>query len=362
MTETMTELTSKERVRRAFRHQEPDRAPIDYMANPALDRGLKAFYGLAGDDSEGLRRLLNVDFRAVRIPYVGPELHPPVPDRRIDMWGIRTRWVEHEAGGYWDYCDFPLIDADVDAVMRWPMPSPDDFDYRSVADAARRHARYCVVIGDPGFADMINTTGMIRTMEQALVDLMTDDPAGLCFIDRRVEIQLEMLERTFEVTKGLIDLLWLGEDLGTQLGPMISPDLYDRHFRPRHQRFIDLAGRYDVPVMFHSCGSSSWVFDRLIEMGVRVIDTLQPEAKSMSPEFLKSTFGDRLSFHGCISTAGPVTYGTPDEVTENVRGVLSVMKPGGGYALAPTHWLQDNSPVENVVAMYRAAMEFGGYA
>ena len=82
----------------------------------------------------------------------------------------------------------------------------------------------------------------------------------------------------------------------------------------------------------------------------------------MRPEFLKSTFGDSLSFHGCISTAGPVTYGTPDDVTENVREVLSVMKPGGGYALAPTHWLQDNSPVENVVAMYRAAMEFGAYA
>jgi uroporphyrinogen decarboxylase len=81
----------------------------------------------------------------------------------------------------------------------------------------------------------------------------------------------------------------------------------------------------------------------------------------MEPSYLKSTFGDRLSFHGCISTAGAVTYGTPDEVTENVSEVMRIMKPGGGFAIAPTHWLQDNSPVENVVAMYEAAIEYGQY-
>jgi uroporphyrinogen decarboxylase len=357
----LSAMLSKERVRRAFRHEEPDRVPIDYMANPGIDHGLKAHFGLAPNDNEGLRRLLHVDFRDLRIPYTGPELHAPVPDRRIDMWGIRTRWVEHDSGGYWDYCDFPLAEADLETVQNWPMPSPDDFDYQAVADEARRLAEFSIVIGDPGFADMINTNGMIRTMEQTLVDLMTDEPAGLCFIDRRIEIQLEMLRRTFEAAPGLIDLLWLGEDLGTQIGPMISPALYAKHFRPRHQLFVDLAHRFDVPVMFHSCGSSSWVFDQLIDMGIEVVDTLQPEAKNMQPRYLKSNFGDRLSFHGCISTAGPVTYGTPDEVTANVEDVLSVMKPGGGFAIAPTHWLQDNSPVENVVAMYEAATAFGSY-
>jgi uroporphyrinogen decarboxylase len=76
---------------------------------------------------------------------------------------------------------------------------------------------------------------------------------------------------------------------------------------------------------------------------------------------LKTRFGSQLAFHGCISTAGPVTYGTPEEVFQNVRETLDVMRPGGGYALAPTHWLQDNSPVENVIAMYEAATEFGRY-
>jgi len=81
----------------------------------------------------------------------------------------------------------------------------------------------------------------------------------------------------------------------------------------------------------------------------------------MSPEYLKGTFGDRLAFHGCISTAGPVTFGTPEDVIADCRQTLDTMMPGGGYCFAPTHQLQDNSPVENVVAMYGAALQHGVY-
>jgi uroporphyrinogen decarboxylase len=96
-------------------------------------------------------------------------------------------------------------------------------------------------------------------------------------------------------------------------------------------------------------------------MGISVVDTLQPEARDMAPVCLKEHYGDRLAFHGCISTAGPVAHGTVEEVRENVRQTLETMMPGGGYALAPTHQLQDNSPTENVVAMYEAAGEYGQY-
>lgn len=354
-------LTSKERVRKAFSHQEPDRVPIDYLYNPGIDARLKDYFGLEADDDEGLRQELGVDFREIAAPYVGPELHPPLPDRRINVWGIRTRWIEHQSGGYWDYCDFPLREATVEEVEAWPMPSPDDYDYSVIPDLCRQYEDYAVVIGDPGYADMINTTGMIRTMEQALVDFFLDEPAALRFIDRRNAIQIEVLRRTLEAARGGVDILWIGEDLGTQKGPMISQELYDRHFRHRHQLFVDLGKEFDVSVMFHSCGSSSWIFDTLIGLGVSIMDTLQPEAAKMDPSFLKSRFGQRLSFHGCISTAGPVAYGTPEETRENVRATLEIMKPGGGYALAPTHMLQDNSPTENVVALYQAAHDFGSY-
>lgn len=354
-------MTSKERVKRAFAHETPDRVPIDYLANPGIDARLKAHYRLSSDDDEGLRRALGVDFFEIIPPYCGPTLHPPVEGRKIDLWGIHTRWVEHESGGYWDYCDFPLKDADVDAVNAWPMPSPDDFDYEVIPAMCKAMEGYCLMIGNPGAGDMINTAGMIRGVEQVLVDLMTDDEACLRFMTRKNEVQLAMLERALDAAKGAIDILWLGEDLGTQRGPMIGLDLFRKHIRPQHQRFADLARHFGIPVMMHSCGSSSWAFDDFLEMGITIADTLQPEAKDMAPAYLKKRYGDRMSFHGCISTAGVVARGTVGDTVAMVKETLEIMMPGGGYALSPTHMLQDNSPTENVVAMYDTAKRYGTY-
>jgi len=354
-------MSSKERVLTALAHHKPDRVPLNYRANPGIDLRLKQHFGLDDSDDDGLLRALGVDFRTVAAPYVGPKLHEDVPGRRVDMWGIHRRWIEHGTGGYWDYCDFPLKDATPEEVLAWPMPSPDDHDFSTIPEQCRRVRDYCVVLGHPGFGDIINSTGMIRTMERVLIDLITDDPACLRYIDRRLDIQLEILSRTLEVADAAIDLLFIGEDLGTQIGPMIGLDLFRKHIRPRHQRFAELAKDYHIPVMIHSCGSSSWAFDDFIDMGIDVVETLQPEAKDMAPDYLKQRFGDRLSFHGCISTAGPVAAGTVQDTVDNVRETLETMMPGGGYVLAPTHMLQDNSPTENVVAMYQAAQEYGRY-
>ena len=354
-------MTSKERVLAAFSHQEPDRVPVDYSANEEINVALRKHFCLEQGDWEGLLRALGVDFRYVDSPYVGPALHDDVPGRRIDVWGIRRRWIEHDTGGYWDYCDWPLREATPQQVEAWPMPSPDDFDYSKVAEQCERHKDCCVVAGGAGWCDIVNKTGMLRTMEQVLVDLITDDPAGLRLIDRKHAITLEVMRRILRAGRGKIDALMIGEDLGTQRGPTMSLELFRRHIRPRMQEFVDLGSQFGIPVMIHSCGSSSWAFEDFIEMGIGVVDTLQPEAKDMAPAYLKKRYGGRLSFHGMISTAGPLAYGSVADVVANVRQTLSVMMPGGGYALAPTHSIQSNSPVENVVAMYQAAIEYGKY-
>jgi len=295
----------KERVRIAFARQQPDRVPLDYLTNPGIDRLLMEHYGLVASDGEGLRQALGIDFRRIDAPYVGPKLHPDLPRRQVNMWGIHRRWIEHESGGYWDHCDFPLREALREKVEAWPLPSPDQFDYSAVPGQCRRYAQYCCVAGSPGLVDIINSTGMIRTREQVLVDLLTDERAGLRYIERKTSIQLEMISRVLEAGKGGIDVLWIGEDLGTQRGPLLRLELFRRHLRPCHQRFIDLGKQSGILVMLHSCGSSSWAFDDFAAMGVGVVDTLQPEARDLGPAHLKKRYGDRLAFHSCISTVGP---------------------------------------------------------
>ena len=355
-------MSPKERVLAVFHHGIPDRVPINYSANRGIDTRLKRHFGLKKDDNEGLKEVLGVDFRGVFLPYKGPRLHSEVPQRKVDhQWGIHTRWIENQSGGYWDFCDFPLKDAGEEEIAAWPMPSPDDYDYGNISYLCKKYNKYALYVGNAGVPDIINHTGMIRGMEQTLVDLAADEPAGLMLIDRMLEIKLEILSRALEIARGKIDFLWTGEDLGTQNTPMISLELFRKHIRPRHQKFIDLAKAYDLPVMIHSCGSSSWAFEDFIEMGINMVDTLQPEAKNMEPEYLKRNYAGRLAFHGCISTAGPVSYGSVEDVISNTREILDIMMPGGGYCFAPTHALQDNSPTENVAAMYRVAHNFGNY-
>lgn len=194
-----------------------------------------------------------------------------------------------------------------------------------------------------------------------MFDFATNDEPALDFMTRRQAVELEVLRRTLQAGQGNISFLWIGEDLGTQRGPIISLEMFRQHFRPRLQRYVDLGREFGIPVMIHSCGSSSWAFDDFAAMGITAVDTLQPEAKDMAPAYLKQRYGDRLAFHGMISTAGALAYDTPAEVAANVRDVLATMMPGGGYALSPTHMIQDNSPTANVLAMYETARQFGRY-
>ena len=356
-------MNSRERVLAVFAGKIPDRVPINYLGNPGIDSRLKRHFRLAPDDGDGLAEKLGVDFLALRAPYRGPRLFPEIEGRRVSPdWGIRTREIAHSSGSYWDYCDFPLRGAGLEAVDAWPMPDPEHYDY----DALRRDIRdrgrdYALLAGSPSIGDIMNGVGMIRGVEDVYMDLADGDAAFLRYVDRRLNVQLEVLKRTLEAAEGRFDVVWMGEDLGTQRAPLISLDLYRRQLRPRHRQIVDLARSFNLPTMVHTCGSSSWVYEDFIAMGVKAVETLQPEADNMSPRHLKDRFGGRLAFHGCISTAGAVANGSPADVEGEVREVLDIMMPGGGYMLAPTHHLQDNSPTENVLALYETARTHGRY-
>ncbi len=356
-------MTSRERVLCALAHEEPDRVPINYLANPEITTGLWQHYGLAAGDTEGLYQRLGVDFRCIGPRYIGPPMPDLGPDRVQGLWGTRMRRIGHGTGAYWDYCEWLLRDAEtVDEVdsFEWHL-DPDQFDYSVIPAQCATYEGYCLVVGNPGVPDLLNGSGMVMHPERILTGLALEDPCVMRLFDIRTEFHLEHLRRTIEAAEGKVDLAWMGEDLGSQRGPLISHATFEKHIRPRHQRVIDLLKEYDLPVMLHSCGSTYRLMPKLMEMGIDCMDTLQPEAADMEPERLKAEFGDRLAFHGMISTGGAVAYGTVADTVAEVTERLRVMMPGGGYCLAPTHALQSNSPIENVVAMYETAREVGRY-
>lgn len=354
-------MTSRERIIKTFAYEKTDRVPINYFTNPAIHAKVSAALGFS-DNYEGFLQAIGVDYRGTYAEYKGPLIFKEIPGLNVDpVYGFYTRWIENEYGGYNDFCNFPLINADDEKIANFLFPSPDDFSYEAVETTTNYYKDYALYCGNAGIGDIINSIGRIMGMEDTLVGIYTENAAVLGLIDRKLTMELKIMERILEKAKGRIDFMWLGEDLGTQHSPMISLELYRKVFRPRHQRFVDLAKSYDIPVMIHTCGSSSWAYEDFIEMGINAVDTLQPEAANMSPEYLTEHFGKRLSFHGCISTAGVLAYGTEEETIAYCRHTLELMMKNGGYHFAPTHQIQDNTPVENVIAMYQAAHTYGQY-
>ncbi len=356
-------MTSKDRVLTAIAHREPDRVPLNYLANAEITVGLWQHYGLPQGDYDALLEALGVDFRSVGPRYVGPPPPDLGPDLRQGLWGIRTRRIGHETGEYWDYCDWLLKDAqtvaDIDAFPYHL--SPDDFDYSVIPEQIERYRDYCIVLGGAGVPDLLNGSGMVMTPERVLLGLGLADPALMRLFDLRTEFHVEHYRRCFEAAGGGVDLFWMGEDLGSQKGPLISMNTFRQHIRPRHEQVLAVAKSYGVPVMLHSCGSTRRFIPELLDMGYDVLDTLQPEAAEMDPAELKAAYGERLAFHGMISTAGAVAYGSPADVADEVAQRLQTMMPGGGYLLAPTHALQSNSPIANVVTLYETARRLGVY-
>ena len=362
ITKAKETMTAKERVLRTFNLEKTDRVTMGYDANEAVHLRVARALGINDGNMELLLQALGVDYRGLQAPYVGPLLFQNLPDRRTDMVdGFHTRWISHETGGYWDFCDFPLQGADDETIATFPVPSADDFDYQSVTDQIAANRDYSLFIGNPGVPDIINSTGRIMGMEDTLVNLVLEDEATIQFVNRRMDMQLKVFSRILEQNKGKIDFMWLGEDLGTQHAPMISLEMYRKIIKPVHKQFVDLATAFDLPVLFHTCGSSSWAYEDFIEIGVKGVDTLQPEAANMDPRYLKEHFGSRLCFRGCISTAGPLAYGSVEEIKANVIETLEIMMECGGYHFAPTHAIQDNTPTENVIAMYETAHKYGVY-
>jgi uroporphyrinogen decarboxylase len=363
-------MDARERVFRALAHKQPDRVPIDYWATPAVTDKLLGHYGLS--TREELLRHLDVDFRYIEgPPYIGPELAVDERGNATDHWGVPRVRVEvgdgPQASTYREVVAFPLQGAASLAEVRdYPhWPSADWFDYSCVADqvaSARRTGKVVVFMGDRmNRCAQLKPAMYLRGVEQILLDLVLNAEIAEYIFRRIAEFYLEYARRTFEAAGGGIDVLFTGDDFGTQNGLFCSPEMWRRFLKPGFEAFIELGHRYGAVVAHHTCGSIRPLIGEMIACGLDVLNPLQPDVHDMDHADLKRCFGDRLSFHGSISIQKTLPFGTPRDVRAEVRRRFEALAPSGGFIYCTAHNIQADTPVENIDALFEAYRELGRY-
>lgn len=358
---------SKERVIAAINHQEPDRVPIDLWAASEVKEDLATFFKC---DYERLIDLIGVDFRIVRGPsYEGLEMRSYEDGTSSDLWGVRRKLVtygegEHK-GSYKEVIKSPLAAmSSVDEIEAYPgWPSPDWWDYTQITEQCRQYAGKCVVFA----GDRLDRTAQLKTamylrgIEQIMMDLALSPDLVDCMLARITAYYLEYNERVFQAAEGEIDIFMMGDDFGTQTGPMMSIEMWERFFEPGFRAFIQLAHKYGIKVMHHTCGSVVKLIPKFIDAGLDILQSIQPRAAGMDLEKLKREYGQDLAFHGSIDIQQTMPYGTPQDVRREVQRRMEAGKPGGGFIICTAHNLQRDVPMDNIAALLDAYYEFGFY-
>lgn len=377
-------MTHRERVLTTLKRQAPDRVPVDLGGTLASTinihayRRLMAQLGFGADPpvaylsrrsnsvlpDERLLSHLDVDCRAVILdnPDVNPER--VLPDGSLyDEWGIT--WKHVGEGQHFINADGPFYNQEPDPALVDKFAWPDPLDpgrFRTLRKQAETHrantdAAIILVLG----VGAVHQIQFMRGYAASLEDLIVAPDFVRAFMDRYVDFWIRLTERALQEVGDLVDVAMFGDDLGTQQGPVLSPALYRRLVKPYHVRMVRTVKRFNKPLLLHSCGSVSAFIPDFIEAGVDALHPIQVSAKDMDSAWLKREYGRDITFWGGVDTQRVLPTGTPAEVREEVRRRIADLGPGGGYVLGAVHNVQAEVPVENVLAMFQAAREFGRY-
>ncbi len=339
-------MICRERVLAALSHETPDRVPRDFWAEePAWQRPL-SHVGYA--DRERLLRQLQIDLRHLDAP--GPAECPIGEGVFQNFWGERYIYQPTPWGPMRQDISGALASArglsDLEA-FKWP--TPDDRNYSELSHQACQHQEFGLLYG---FADVWQRPALVRGWEGMFLD-MAAHPDRVHFLCRKfTDYYREDYTRAAEATRGRIDLYLLISDLGSQHGPLMSRPMFQQFVAPYIGEMVHLIHQLGARVLFHSCGAIGPLIPDLIELGVDVVDPIQPATPDMAPERLKAKYGDRLSFHGGIDMQKLLPFGTPEQVRAEARRYCEVLGRGGGYILGPAHFFQPDVPPENVLAVY----------
>lgn len=354
-------MISRERVLAAFEHREPDRVPAWMGASPEFQDLARHYLNLTTDEELSLH--IGDDFRRVYAKYSGPPYRSP--DSHFTRPGAICRTpfgVERHGYGFGQPLDHPLKDAQTPPDLdKFPWPDPAWMDVSEIrTNGLKWNGRYAILGGDwsPFFHDAIDLLGMEKFMMA-----MYDNPALVdAVLGRIVDYYFQTSSRIFAAAAGVIDIFFIGNDFGTQNGPVVGEILFRRFFLPHLKRLVDLGHDFGLKVMLHCCGGFFPLIPPMIEIGLDALQSLQPDARDMEPAKLKKAFAGRIVLNGCIDTHHLLIKGTPGLVRAKTREVLEIMKPGGGYIASPSHdYLLPETPVENVLAFYETVREFGRY-
>lgn len=361
-------MTPKQRVNTILSFQEADRVPWDYWAVDEITGKLIDRLGLSS--TEELLQRFDVDFRYIQGPsYAGQELKVFEDGISEDLWGVKRKTITVDANGitttYKELAQSPLekmaTAGQIEKYDHWP--AAEWWDYSTVSAECKQYSDYVVV----NAGDRLDRTAQLKPMmylrgvEQTFLDMAMNPKITEAIIARIKEYFLQYNRRLFDQTGDLIDIFMMGDDFGTQKGMMMSVAMWRKYFKDGFRRYIELAHKYDIKVMHHTCGSVEELVPDFIECGLDILQSVQPQAEGMDLKKLKREYGKDIAFHGSIDIQNTLPNGTPDDIRNEVAARMEAGKSGGGFIISTSHNIQGDTPIENVLMLFESYKEYGKY-
>jgi uroporphyrinogen decarboxylase len=352
-------MNSRERVLTALDHTEPDRVPVDLWFTSEIETLLSAVCGgLRGPE---LRVALGHDLLMTSSPNIGASYEVPGTEPEyVCHWGVRWKWVTNAEGGrYTEAVGHPLADAG--KLTSYAMPKPltggNAAIYAEARDLVARYGSTHAIFGSL-YQTVFEAAWLLRGMQALLADMAVNKDFAHELFERLT--QYSLVAGRALVNTG-VDVVWLGDDFGTQAHMLISPRMWREFIKERYARLIaalkDLNPR--LKVAYHCDGYIEPIIPDLIEIELDVLNPIQPLA--MDPAEIKRKYGKHLAFWGTVDVQRTFPFGTPQDVETEVRERLRTVAPGGGLILCSAHRVQPGTPLANIEAYYRAVREHGRY-
>ncbi len=332
-----------------------DRKPVDrpaaWLGMPDIKAqpGLLEHYGVK--DMHELKLAIGDDFYAVEMPYESPTASAIYAafdwymDGDVDA-EERTLTAD---GCFKDAEDLEDLD-----FFEWPDPAKyiDVEECRRRVELAPDDKVVLGVIWSAHFQDACASFGM----ETALMNMIANPEIYEAVNDKIVDFYLKANEIFYEATKGKLHAVLIGNDMGSQRGLMLSPEMVRRFVIPGCKKLVEQAHSYGLKVIYHSCGSIVDIIPDLIEAGVDIVHPIQALAKGMEPENLKEKFDGQVSFCGGVDTQDLLVNGSPEDVAAKVKELRTIFPTG--LIISPSHEaIMPDVPPANIKALFDEAQE-----